>query len=110
MTNNETLRLEIDKQIAAGFTAEEIKKNLLSQQYTSDEISAAMRQTNVASRAKSSSGFGIASVLISVYFIFSGIMKLGKYPSGSFGHILGIVMLVAGVGGLIFKLVDISRR
>lgn len=110
MTNNETLRLEIDKQIAAGFTADEIKKNLLSQQYTSDEIMAAMKQTNVASRAKSSSGIGIASVLVSIYFIFSGIMKLSKYPSGSLGNTFGIIMLVAGVGGLIFKLVDMSRR
>lgn len=110
MTNNETLRLEIDKQIAAGFTAEEIKKNLLSQQYTAEEIVTAMQQTNVATRAKSSSGIGIASVLISIYFIFSGIMKLSKYSSGSVGYIFGMIMLVVGIGGLIFKLVDISRR
>jgi hypothetical protein len=110
MTNTESLRFEIDKQIAAGFTAEEIKKNLLSLQYSPEEVNAAMRQTNVAAKAKSSSGIGIASVLISVYFIITGIIKIGKYPSGSIGYIFGIVMLIAGVGGLIFKLVDISRR
>jgi hypothetical protein len=110
MTNNESIRFEIDKQIAAGFTVDEIRKNLLSQQYSAEDINAAMRQNNVAAKAKSSSGIGIASVLISVYFIFSGIMKMNKYESGSVGYIFGIIMLVAGIGGLIFKLVDISRR
>jgi hypothetical protein len=110
MTNHEALRLEIDKQITAGFTADEIKSNLLSQQYTAEEVSAAMKQTNVAAKAKPSSGVGIISLLVSVYFIFNGIMKMNKYPSGSTIYIFGIVMLVAGIGGLIFKLVDMSRR
>lgn len=110
MTNIETIRLEIDKQIAAGFTIDEIRKNLLTQQYAADDVNAALRQTNAAGRAKSSSGVGIVSVLISIYFIFSGIMKMSKYPSGSTGYIFGMIMLIAGIGGLIFKLVDISRR
>ncbi len=110
MTNVEAIRLEIDKQIAAGFTADEIRKNLLTQQYAPDDVNAALRQTNVAGRAKSSSGVGLVSVLVSIYFIFSGIMKMSKYPSGSTGYIFGVIMLIAGIGGLIFKLVDISRR
>lgn len=110
MANNETLRLEIDKQIAAGFTADEIRQNLLSQQYHPEEVNAALQQTNVASRARSSQGFGLVSVLVSIYFIFSGIMKMSKYASGSIGFTFGIVMLLVGIGGLIYKLVDISRR
>ena len=110
MTNNEALRLEIDKQIAAGFTVDEIRSNLLSQQYNAEEVSAAMKQTNVAAKAKSNSGVGIISLLVSVYFIFNGIMKINKYQSGSVIYIFGFVMLFAGIGGLIFKLVDMSRR
>lgn len=110
MTNNETIRLEIDKQIAAGFSADEIRSNLLSQQYSPDEVNAALKQTNAGARAKSSSGIGIFSVLISVYFIFSGIMKMSKYPSGSILFTFGLVMLVVGIGGLIYKLVEMSRR
>ena len=109
MTNVETIRVEIDKQIAAGFTADEIRKNLLSQKYHPDEVNAALQQTNAASRAKSSSGIGIASVLVSIYFIFSGIMKMNNHPSGSGVYIFGIIMLVVGIGGLIFKLVEMSR-
>lgn len=110
MTNVETIRVEIDKQIAAGFTADEIRSNLLSQKHHPDDVNAAFQQTNVAARAKSSSGIGIASVLVSIYFIFSGIMKMSKYQSGSVGYVFGIIMLVAGIGGLIYKLVDMSRR
>ena len=110
MTNLESIRLEIDKQIAAGFTADEIRSNLLSKQFTPDEVNAALQQSNAASRAKSSSGIGIVSVLISIYFVFSGIMKMSKYPSGSFGYMFGIFMLIVGLFGLIYKLVDISRR
>jgi hypothetical protein len=110
MTNVETIRLEIDKQIAAGFTADEIRRNLLSQKHHPDDVTAAFKQTNVAARAKSSSGIGVASVLISIYFIFSGIMKMSKYPSGSISYTFGIVMLVVGIGGLIYKLVEISKR
>lgn len=110
MTNNETIRLEIDKQIAAGFSADEIRNNLLSQQYNPDEVNAAMKQTGAASRAKPAAGFGIASVLVSIFLIFSGIMKLNKYESGSIGYIFGWFMLIGGIGGLIFKLVDMSRR
>lgn len=110
MTNVETIRLEIDKQIAAGFTADEIRSNLLSQKHHPDDVQAAFGQANVAARAKSSSGIGVASVLISIYFIFSGIMKMSKYPSGSVSYVFGIVMLTVGIGGLIYKIVDISRR
>lgn len=110
MTNKETIRLEIDKQIAAGFTPEEIRKNLLDQKYSPDEVNVALKQTNVASRARSSQGFGMISVLVSVYFVFSGIMKMSKYPSGTVLYIFGLVMILVGVGGLIYKLVDMSRR
>jgi len=108
MTNTNDIRLEIDKQIAAGFTADEIRKNLMSQQYSSEEITTAMKQAPAAAKEKSS--IGVVSLLVSVYFIFNGIMKMNKYPSGSVIYVFGIVMLCAGIGGLIFKLVDMSRR
>lgn len=110
MANNETLRLEIDKQIAAGFSLDEIRKNLLNQQFTADEVNSALKQGNVSNRAKSSQGFGVVSILVSVYFIFSGIMKMSKYESGSGLYIFGLVMMLVGIGGLIYKLVDISRK
>ncbi|WP_276480370.1 hypothetical protein [Paraflavitalea pollutisoli] len=110
MANNETLQLEIDKQIAAGFSLDEIRKNLLNQQFSTDEVNSALKRNNVASRAKSSQGIGIMSMLVSVYFIFSGIMKMSKYQSGSGLYIFGLVMMLVGIGGLIYKLVDISRR
>lgn len=110
MASNETLRLEIDKQIAAGFSQEEIKKNLLNQQFTPDEVNSALRQGNVASRAKPSQGFGVVSLLVSGYFIFSGIMKMSKYESGSGLYLFGLVMMLVGVGGLIYKLYDMSRK
>ena len=109
-TNMNDIRLEIDKQVAAGFTADEIRKNLESQQYSSEAIRAAMKQSPAAAKAKSQSSIGVVSLLVSVYFIFNGIMKMNKYPSGSVIYVFGIVMLCAGIGGLIFKLVDMSRR
>jgi hypothetical protein len=108
MTNSNNIRLEIDKQVAAGFTADEIRKNLQSQQYTNDEITTAMKQAPAAFKEKSS--FGVVSILISVYFIFKGIYNMSQYPSGSVLNVFGLVMLCGGIGGLIFKLVDISRR
>ena len=108
MTNTNDIRLEIDKQIAAGFTADEIRKNLQSQQFSNEEIKAAMKQAPSAPKEKSS--IGVISLLISVYFIFNGIMKMNKYESGSGLYIFGVIMLCVGVGGLIFKLVEMSRR
>ncbi|MDF2187272.1 hypothetical protein [Paraflavitalea sp. CAU 1676] len=110
MTNNETIRIEIDKQIAAGFSADEIRSNLLSQKYHPDEVNSAMRQTGAAARANSPAGFGIASVLVSIFLIISGIMKVNRYESGSISYIFGFIMLIGGIGGLIFKVVDMSRR
>ena len=110
MTNTNDIRLEIDKQVAAGFTAEEIRKNLESQHYSTEQIRAAMKQSPAVAKAKSQSSIGVVSLLVSVYFIFNGIMKMSKYPSGSVIYVFGIVMLCAGIGGLIFKLIDMSRR
>jgi ABC-type spermidine/putrescine transport system permease subunit II len=110
MTNVDNLRLEIDKQIAAGFSADEIRTNLKAQAFSPQDIDAAMKQNNVAAKAKTSPGIGIVSVLVSVYFIFNGIMKMSKYESGSGLYIFGLIMMSVGIGGLIFKLVELSRK
>lgn len=112
MTNSEKIYVDIDKQIEAGFTGAEIKKNLLSQNYTAHEIEQAFRQRKVegATKPKSSSGVGIVSLLVSVYFIFKGMVNIGRAPSGSFLFTWGLIMLILGVAGVIWKGIDMSRR
>lgn len=111
MTNAEKLNLEIDKQIAAGFSSTEIRQNLLSQQFSAEEVNAALQQPRVAAAASTKGGkLGIVSVLVSVYFIFNGLMKMSKYPSGSGMHTFGIIMLLTGVAGGIWKVSDMVRK
>jgi hypothetical protein len=112
MNSPEKIYTEIDKQIEAGFTGAEIKQNLLSQNFTPHEIEVAMRQrkVNAAKQPKSSGKVGIVSLLISVYFIINGSVKISSAPSGSFLYSWGLVMLSVGIIGVIWKGVDMARR
>jgi hypothetical protein len=112
MTNAERIYTEIDKQVEAGFTGAEIKQNLLSQNFTPQEIEQALRQrqVNAAKQPKSSAKFGIVSLLVSIYFIINGSVKISTYPSGSILNTWGLVMLSVGVIGVIWKGIDMARR
>ncbi len=111
MTNTEKLHIEIEKQVAAGFSNPEIRQNLLSQQFTTEEIDAAFKQSSVSAANGNKAGkIGFLSLLISIYFIFNGLMKMSKYPSGSGMHTWGIILLLAGVAGGIWKVADMVRK
>ena len=48
--------------------------------------------------------------LVSLYFIISGLLKMSKHASGSFLHSWGILLLLAGVAGTIWKLAEITKK
>jgi hypothetical protein len=50
------------------------------------------------------------TILISLYFIISGLLKMSKHPSGTFFHSLGILLLLAGVAGTVWKLAEIRKK
>jgi hypothetical protein len=112
MTNSEKISIDIDKQVAAGFTGAEIKKNLLSQNYTALEIEQAFRQRKIdgASKPKPSGGVGILSLLVSVFFIIKGMINMGRASSGSFLFTWGLIMLILGILGVVWKSIDMARR
>ena len=112
MTNSEKIYIDIDKQIEAGFSGAEIKQNLLSQNYTAQEIEQAFRQRKVdgAKVANSSGKVGVLSLLVSVFFIIKGMINMGRGPSGSLIFTWGLIMLVLGIVGVVWKSIDMSRR
>jgi hypothetical protein len=112
MTNNDRLTIEIDKQINAGFTSSEIKQNLLAQNFTAQEIEQGLKQYRAAfgRSPKSSARFGILSVLVSVFFIINGSMRISSTQPGSILHTWGIILLCAGILGVIWKGIDMARR
>lgn len=54
-------------------------------------------------------GIGIISVIVSIYLIVAGCIRISTHPSGSLPYIWGICMLVVGVAGLIYKAVTLVR-
>jgi len=109
MSNSESIRSEIEKQISAGFTRDEIKKNLLAQQFEAVEIDACMKQYKNVPGAKSSTGASVVSLLVSIYFIINGSMKVSSNPSGLL-HTWGIIMICVGLAGGVWKMIDLVRR
>lgn len=111
MTNTERIRIEIEKQINAGFTVDEIRQNLLLQNLPMAEINEGLKRIPAsATPNKSSSGTGFVSILISIFFIISGSMRMNNSPSGSTLYTWGIVLISVGVVGVIWKSYDAFRR
>lgn len=111
MNNDQKINLEIQKQVAAGFSGTEIRSNLLGLQFSADEIERAMSQNRVSATADTEAGkFGWVSLIVSILIIFSGLMKMSKYPSGSGMYTWGIIMLLGGIAGACWKLADIVRK
>ena len=54
---------------------------------------------------KESAGLTILSIFVSLYFIIRGSMYMGSNNQG-----LGIVMLLVGIGGLIFKIYTLVQN
>jgi hypothetical protein len=112
MSNSEKIRSEIEKQISAGFTRDEIKQNLLAQQFEGAEIDACLKQYKSvadAQPAKNSTGTSVVSLLVSIYFIINGSMKVSSNPSGLL-HTWGIIMICVGLAGAVWKTIDLVRR
>jgi hypothetical protein len=111
MTNIERIHIEIEKQVNAGFSAEEIRQNLLLQQYSTAEINEGLKRVPAsAAPEKSSSKTGFVSILISVFFIISGSMRMNSEPSGSTLHTWGIILVIVGVVGVVWKSYDAFRK
>jgi hypothetical protein len=111
MTNAEKIRMEIEKQINAGFTADEIRQNLLIQQFSTAEINEGLKRIPASAvRDKSSSKTGFVSILVSIFFIISGSMRMNSSPSGSTLYTWGIILISVGVVGVIWKSYDAFRR
>ncbi|WEK36399.1 MAG: hypothetical protein P0Y53_02710 [Candidatus Pseudobacter hemicellulosilyticus] len=113
MTNTQKLRREIDQQIEAGFSRDQIRQHLLARQYAADEIDKALKQlpsAAAAGRRSSSTGVSIVSILISLYFIITGLVKMSKYPSDSPLYTWGVILLLAGTAGAIWKISEMIRK
>jgi protein-S-isoprenylcysteine O-methyltransferase Ste14 len=112
MTNPEKINLEIDKQINAGFQPSEIRQNLLGLNFTEAEINEAFKSRNITAKAtaKSSSQTSVVSLLISVFFIISGFMRMGNHSSGSMLYNWGIILVLVGIAGVVIKGIDLAKR
>ncbi|HVK46504.1 MAG TPA: hypothetical protein VM488_01640 [Pseudobacter sp.] len=56
------------------------------------------------------SAIALLTILVSLYFIISGLIKMSKHPSGTFLHSFGILLLLAGVAGTVWKLAEIKKK
>jgi len=113
MTTTEKLHLEIDKQINAGFQSFEIKQNLQAQNFSAAEIEQAFKNRNISAKqssSKNSSQTSVISLLVSVFFIISGSMRMSKAPSGSMLYTWGIILICVGIAGVIWKSIDLAKR
>ena len=112
MTPTEKINLEIDKQVNAGFQPAEIRQNLIALNFTPAEIESAFhaRKINPRQNKNSSSQTSIVSLLISVFFIISGFMRMSKAPSGSMLYTWGIILICVGILGVVWKSIDLAKR
>lgn len=95
----QALAVDIQKQIDLGFSAREIKENLMANGYSSEElgqVNALMQKNEQIEKQSKASPW---TIIISVVFILRGIMYLSKGQTG-----LGVLMLGVGFIGLILKL------
>jgi hypothetical protein len=113
MTNSEKTRIgfEIDKQLNAGFNHLEIRHNLLEQNYTHAEIDEGFKHFSKSPDfRRSSSNIGLLSLLISLFFIFSGCTRLMNSKPGSTLYVWGIILICTGIAGLILKTYTLIRK
>ncbi|NML19447.1 hypothetical protein HHL16_01115 [Pseudoflavitalea sp. G-6-1-2] len=52
----------------------------------------------------------ILTILVSIYFIVSGLLKMSRHASGSFLHSWGIILLLVGVAGTVWKVAEITKK
>ena len=114
MPTTEKINQEIDKQLNAGFKPHEIKSNLLTLNFPEHEIDAALknRQFNTTGQPakKDSPGLGVVSLLVSVFFIINGSMRISSSPAGSILYNWGIILVCVGIAGVVWKTIDLVRR
>jgi hypothetical protein len=109
MTNQEKIRIEIEKQINAGFNVQEIRENLLLQNFSNAEINESLKgMPAAASPEKQPHKFGILSLLLSLFFVVKGIIYMSN--GSEVRKMLGLVFLLLGLAGFIIKSVSIARK
>lgn len=97
---------DIHKQVALGFSEEEIRQNLQLNGYMQEEITKALKlarqNPTVIEQEKKSSPW---SLLISLFFIIRGIMYFSKNQ-----NTMGFLMTGVGFIGFVLKAVSMRRR
>jgi hypothetical protein len=59
---------------------------------------------------RTSSKIGIISVLVSIWFIINGSMRLNQHPSGTYLHTWGLILVIVGTVGVIWKGWELVRK
>ncbi|WP_222166944.1 hypothetical protein [Edaphocola aurantiacus] len=95
----QALAVDIQKQIDLGFSAKEIKENLVANGYSNEELSQVNTLMQKSEQVEKQTKSSPWTIIISIIFILRGVMYLSKGQTG-----LGVLMLSVGFIGLIIKL------
>jgi hypothetical protein len=96
MSVNETLKLEVEKQVAAGFNLQEIEENLRAKGYSDAEIKEATSDKHIQSAVLETNSGSVSgkSIAIGILFLVVAVWRLSRYSNG--GNIfLGIGVITA---------------
>jgi hypothetical protein len=107
MNINETLKLEVEKQVAAGFNLQEIEENLRAKGYSDTEIKEATSDKHIQSAVLETNSGSVSgkSIAIGILFLLVAVWRLSRYSNG--GNIfLGIGVITA----IILALLHFTRK
>lgn len=103
MAINETLKLEVEKQVAAGFNLQEIEQNLLSKGYSDAEIKEATSDKNIQSAVLETNSGSVSgkNIAIGILFLLVAVWRLSRYSNGA-NIFIGIGVVTAVLLAFLF--------
>lgn len=93
------LKENIEKQINAGFTREEIYQNLLSSGYTKEQVDIEFPK-GVAVAVAQQGSVSTGSILLGILFIFVVLFRVARF--GNSGTFLAFLSIITGIGMAIY--------
>jgi hypothetical protein len=109
------IKTDIEKQVNAGFTRQEIFNNLAAKGHTQDEISKAYSTVSSAPQFDASPGggsIGIGSILLGILFIVIVIFRIGRFSNmngNGAGKFFAFLSIFTGIGLAIYYFTKKNR-
>jgi hypothetical protein len=99
------IKTDIEKQVNAGFSRQEIINNLIAKGHSQEEISKAYTAVSTAPEFRENTGsVGVGSILLGILFIVIVIFRIFRYSNsnGGAGKVFAFLGIFTGIGLAIY--------